>query len=52
MFLAEKKKISVSKFSVLPFTQNKKTLEILESVLLLQILTVVVTQGSETTKMN
>ena len=52
MFLAEKNKISVSKFSVLPFTQNKKTLEILESVLLLQILTVVVTQGSETTKMN
>ena len=52
MFLAEKNKISVSKFSVLPFTQNKKTLEILESVLLLQILTVVVTQDSETTKMN
>ena len=52
MFLAEKNKISVSKFSVLPFIQNKKTLEISESVLLLQILTVVVTQGSETTKTN
>ena len=53
MVLEEKNKISdVSKLSILSFTQNKKTLEILESVLLLQILTVVVTQDSETTKMN
>ena len=51
MVLEEKNKISdVSKLSILSFTQNKKTLEILESVLLLQILTVVVTQDSERTK--
>ena len=42
MFLEDKKKITeVSEFPILPYTQNRNS-EISESVLLLQILTVVV----------